>query len=209
MISFTPEKALIFRITHIDNVRWILSNGLHCCNSGTLDPGYVEIGNPDLIARRSQRQVPIPPGGLLSDYLPFYFTPYTPMLYNIHTGYQGIKQRPMSEIAILVASLRTIKRPFVFTDRHAVLETARFFSSLEDLDKLDWKLWQERDFKRSPDDLGKLERYQAEALIHRFLPVTALAAIVCYNETQGARLNEEIQRQSLALKALIRPDLYL
>ena len=30
MSSLSPEKALIFRITHIANVPWILANGLHC-----------------------------------------------------------------------------------------------------------------------------------------------------------------------------------
>jgi len=28
--SLTPEKALIFRITHRDNLPWILEHGLHC-----------------------------------------------------------------------------------------------------------------------------------------------------------------------------------
>jgi hypothetical protein len=86
MSSLTPERALIFRITHIDNVPWILSNGLHCRNSRSVDPHYREIGNRDLIDKRSHRVVPIVPGGTLSDYIPFYFTPYSPMLFNIKTG---------------------------------------------------------------------------------------------------------------------------
>jgi hypothetical protein len=71
MSSLTPEKALVFRITHIKNVAWILANGLHCRNSGVLDPDYEEIGNPDLTAMRAHRAVPMPPGGTLSDYIPF------------------------------------------------------------------------------------------------------------------------------------------
>ena len=31
--NLTAEKALIFRITHINNVPWILRHGLHCKNS--------------------------------------------------------------------------------------------------------------------------------------------------------------------------------
>jgi len=71
MSSLNPEKALIFRITHIANVPWILNHGLHCRNSKTFDPNYREIGNPELIAKRSHRQVPIAPGGTLSDYIAF------------------------------------------------------------------------------------------------------------------------------------------
>jgi hypothetical protein len=105
MITLTPKKALIFRITHIANVPWILDNGLHCRSSRLADPDFRNIGNADLISKRETRQVPIPPGGMLSDYIPFYFTPWPPMLYNIRTGYQGIRQVPMEEIAILVTSL--------------------------------------------------------------------------------------------------------
>ena len=83
MSSLSPEKALIVRITRIANVPWILANGLHCRSSAAQDPDLEEIGNPDLIEKRTRRIVPVPPGGTLSDYVPFYFTPYLPMLYNI------------------------------------------------------------------------------------------------------------------------------
>jgi len=127
MSSISPEKALIFRITHIENVPWIIANGLHCGNSATLDPNYREIGNPELIVKRANRAVPIPPGGTLSDYIPFYFTPCSPMLFNIKTGHNGMKQTPMPEIALLVSSLHKLADQgisFVFTDRHAYLRTA-------------------------------------------------------------------------------------
>jgi aspartate carbamoyltransferase catalytic subunit len=46
-----PEKALIFRITHRNNLPWILANGLHCRNSNRLDSEFVSICNADLIAQ--------------------------------------------------------------------------------------------------------------------------------------------------------------
>jgi hypothetical protein len=94
--SLKPENGLIFRIAHIDNVPWILDHGLHCRNTPERDPNYVEIGNPELIQKRTHRVVPIPPGGVLSDYIPFYFTPHSPMLLNIKTGHNGITQRQMN-----------------------------------------------------------------------------------------------------------------
>ncbi len=42
--SLNQEKALIFRITHRDNVPWIITNGMHCRNSGIHDPNFVSIG---------------------------------------------------------------------------------------------------------------------------------------------------------------------
>ncbi len=78
---------------HRDNVPWILDNGLHCKNARVADPHFVPIGNLDLIDRRSRHQVPHPPYGTLADYVPFYFTPFSPMFFNIHTGWYGIRKR--------------------------------------------------------------------------------------------------------------------
>ena len=81
-----------------------------------------------------------------------------------------------------VASLRYLQArglPFVFADRHAIMHLARFSTSLDDLGSLAWKHWQERDFRRDPNDPEKTERYQAEALVHRHLPTEQIDAIVC------------------------------
>jgi hypothetical protein len=80
-VNLNPEKALIFRIVHVDNVPWILDHdGLHCRNAADQDPDYVNIGNPELIGKRARCAVPVPPGGTLSDYVPFYFTPFSIMM---------------------------------------------------------------------------------------------------------------------------------
>jgi hypothetical protein len=212
MSSLTPEKGLIFRITHIENVPWILENGLHCRNSQIYDPNYVEIGNPELIVKRTHRTIPIPPGGTLSEYIPFYFTPYSPMLLNIKTGYNGLKQVPMSKIVIFVADLPNIRRQgidFVFSDRHAYLQAARFFADLKDLVNIDWKSLQARDFKRNPDDPGKFERYQAEALIHDHMPMTALSGLVCYNAAKQAIVQQWADEIESPLRILSKPDWYV
>ena len=35
--ALNPEKTLIFRITHRDNLPWILENGLHAPNGALFD----------------------------------------------------------------------------------------------------------------------------------------------------------------------------
>ena len=66
--SLNPEKALIWRIVHRDNLPWILDNGLHCGNSAVKAPDWVNIGNPELIDKRANHPVPLPPGGLLATF---------------------------------------------------------------------------------------------------------------------------------------------
>jgi ssDNA thymidine ADP-ribosyltransferase, DarT len=205
--GLNPDKALVFRITHLKNVLWVLEHGLHCRNSDVVDPNYEDIGNPELIDKRAHREVPIYPGGTLSDYIPFYFTPYSPMLLNIKTGYGGMKQTPMSQIAILVCSLRNLvdKAAFVFTDRHAYLATAEYYSDLADLRNIDWVSLQRRDFKRDPNHPEKFERYQAEALIHRHLPIELLSGIVCKDASAADTLKVQIQERALKLQSLAQP----
>ncbi len=210
--ELTADKALIFRITHRDNVAWLLQHGLHCPNSRVRDPRHVSIGNPELIEKRRSRDVPIVPHGALSDYVPFYFTPFSPMLYNIRTGHGGIQKRENQEIVILVASLRDLgtgKANFVFTDRHAFLQAAQFFASLDDLPKkVDWKILQNRDFRREENDPGKIERYQAEALIHQGLPIEALRGIVCHTDAVTQEIVKACTQRKLSLKVIKKPEWY-
>jgi len=105
--DLNPTKALIFRIVHRENMTGVLASGCHCKSANNAG-NYVQIGNAELIEKRTGRPVPCGPAGKLSDYVPFYFTPYTPMLYNIQTGYNGVVQRPMQDILILVSSLHRL-----------------------------------------------------------------------------------------------------
>ncbi len=154
-------------------------------NANEIDPDFVGIGMQNLISKRKTHPVLIHPNGVLSDYIPFYFTPRSVMMFNIHTGYNEVVQRPNEDIIILVTSihrLMALEVPFVFTNSHVYLAEADFFDTVDDLDRLDWELLQRGDFKTDPDDPGKRGRYQAETLIHRHMPVDALLGIACYNE---------------------------
>jgi hypothetical protein len=194
--ALNPQKALIFRATHRDNLPWILEHGLHAQNGDLSDPKFQNIGNRDLIAKRTTFAVPIAPEGTLSDYIPFYFTPWSMMMYNIHTG-RNVACVPNDEIVFLVSSLRRVAElriPFVFTDQHAFLKTASFSTDLRNLDQLAWTFWNRIDFKYDSNDPGKTDRYQAEALIWKNLPIEALIGIVSYNENVNSWLQTEARR---------------
>jgi hypothetical protein len=210
--TLTAGKAFIFRITHHQNLPWILRNGLHCQSSGIIDPDFVSIGNPELIEVRKRRVVAIAPGGTLADYIPFYFTPYTPMLYNIKTGYAGIRQRRNEEIVVLVSSLHELKRhgvAYVFTDRHAKLQTTTFFNDDSKLSgAVDFDLLQRGDFKRDPERPDKVERYQAEALAHQHVPVAAILGIGCYTSAIKNQLEKTCLDLEVKVKAVHRPEWY-
>lgn len=209
--DLNPERALIWRITHRRNLLWLLSNGMHAGNGEAHSPDWVTIGNEELISRRADRTVPLSPGGVLNDYVPFYFTPFSPMMYNIHTGRGGVRWVGNDDIVILVSSLHRVAElglPFVFTDRHAYSVTANYYNSLTSLNAVDWRLLQRRDFRRDVDDPEKVERYQAEALVHRHMPIHGLIGAVCYSPQGAVELRQQAGRLGVQLDVRCIPTWY-
>ena len=209
-LTLTQEKALIFRIIHRENVPWILENGMHARNGEKFDLACRNIGNVDLIDKRARRSVPVPPRGTLSDYVPFYFTPFSIMMYNIKTGY-GVNQAPNEDVVIFVSSLHHIAArniQFVFTNQHAYPPMADYFTDLAQLDRIDWALLQSRDFKHDPDDPGKKERYQAEALIWKHVPIEAFKGVCCYTSNVEKQVKAEIERRNLSLSVAVQQSWY-
>lgn len=208
--NLNPEKALIWRIVHRDNLPWILDNGLHCGNSGIRSANWVDIGNPELIDKRANHPVLIPPAGVLGDYVPFYFTPFSVMMKNIHSG-RGVLQRANEEIVILVSSIPQLQArglDFLFTDSHAYYQWANFYHDVADLDKIDWPILQARDFARAPNDPAKFERYQAEALIHQSCPISGLLGIVCYTDLVKNQIEQLVLDRGLDLSVHARTEWY-
>lgn len=209
--KLNPTKALIWRITHRHNLPWLLANGLHSGNSSVQSSDWICLGNPELITKRSNRQVPIPPHGVLNDYIPFYFTPFSVMLKNINTGWGGIQKYDNLDIIFLVSSLPHLQQqniPFLFTDSHAYHQYANFYEDVNNLDKIDWTILQQRDFRRDPNDPGKFERYQAEALIHRHCPISGLLGIICYTDELQTEIEQLVAQHNSPLKVHQRRNWY-
>jgi hypothetical protein len=176
MLSLNPERARLFRITHVANVPWILDHsGLHC------------------------------------DYVPFYFTPFSIMLYNIKTGHGGITRRENRDIVMLVSSvhrLRELGLSFLYTNQHAYPVDTEFYDGSGDLSQIDWALLQRRDFKTDDADPGKQSRYQAEALVHGHVPLNALLGIGCYDEDVKRSLDALCEARTLNLAIQPKPNWY-
>lgn len=208
--SLTVENGYLFRITHRNHVPWLLRNGLVCAAGGRRDPAFVSIGNPGLIGRRESHWVPIAPGGYLSEYVPFYFTPFSPMAYNIHTGRQVPKQSNDAIIILMTSVAKVVETDakFVFTDRHAYLRSARYSADPADLDMVDFPLLRTRDFQRSIEDPERVERYQAEFLVRDSLPLPAIVTIACYNHSVKRSIDDEAARLGIEIRTIVRPGWY-
>ncbi len=82
-----PVPTPLYHFTHVSHLASIVKDGLlsdtDAVRTGAL---IVEVGHAGIKERRRGRMVPIGPGGAVSDYVPFYFAPRSPMMYAIHRG---------------------------------------------------------------------------------------------------------------------------
>lgn len=203
-------KTYIWRMTHYRNIGFILRNGLHCCNCKVQDPGYINIGHRSLISNRGQAAINIAPGGVLNDYVPFYFHYKMPMLYHIHKGKVKDYAGTQEEIIYLVSTAETIanlKRPFVITDRHAYLAHKTVYNELQYLQKLSWDIIKDDTWFNQYTEIRK-EVKQAEFLVYQHVPVSALLGIISHNEEIAKFVETEIKQVNCDVKPIIKPVCY-
>lgn len=162
----------IYHITHISNLPNILKeNGLWCdAESVKRNIQPIEIAYTEIKGRRTRKPIPIAPGGMLAEYVPFYFCNRSPMLGAIHKGYVSAYQDGQANILHLVSSAEAVAQaslPFVFTDGHAVIQLSLFYNDLKDLNQVDWKVIQSWKWSNTQEDNDRLRRKQAEFLVHQ------------------------------------------
>lgn len=181
------------------------------------------IANEEVQDRRAKIVVPVPPGGPLHDYVPFYFAPRSPMLYCNHRGTIPNAQ-PQGEIVHLVTTAQNIAasgRSFVFYDRHAVVGYAQAYNRLEDLSRIDWRVffeppligdyaqyWQNRNDDRFPHWVTRKEVRQAEFLVHQGLPLSCIRMIGTYTLATKARVEDILRFHGISCAVETRADWY-
>ena len=80
-VSFKKHIRFAFGILHKDNMPHVMKYGLVHNDSPFARDSFVPIGDMSVMDVRSTKQ--LPDGSFLSEYIPFYFGPRSPMLYNI------------------------------------------------------------------------------------------------------------------------------
>jgi len=201
-----PIPTRLYRITHLDNLLTTLEHGLFCRNhpNPSATP-YRNIGDADLTDRRGRKMVPLPPGGVLNDYVPFYFGPRSPMLYRIS------KHAPQSNIIYLLSHVERIQQlglPYVFTDGHAYEILTSYHQDPTDLAALAWDDIYADHWKPTLENPNLQRHKQAEFLVHQFVPRNALVGIAVYNGNIRTQVEQIVQQVGLALPVREVPAWY-
>ena len=183
----------IYHITSIDNLPGIIKAGGLLCDRDAEKIKFVSIGHKNIKERRLQKAVPKGPGGVLGDYVPFYFAPRSPMLYVINRGgvdgYAG-GQVPIVHLCSSTEVVEAAGLNWVFTEGHAVMDYTDFFDDFDDLDKIDWPLMNSRYWNDTDADPDRCRRRQAEFLVHNFFPWELVLGIGVCNTATAQKANE-------------------
>jgi hypothetical protein len=178
------------------NLAGIIADGRLWCDNERIErqTTHVNIGHAHIKERRRRRIVEASGGGVLADYVPFYFCPRSVMLHSIWCGLVDGYAEGQSPVIHLVGTAEaavSLGPPFAFTNLHAELAEADFHEDLADLPELNWPII--RSSSWGGDERRKFK--QAEFLVKGSFPWTAVQAIGVYS-AESKRQVEAIIAQS-------------
>jgi ssDNA thymidine ADP-ribosyltransferase, DarT len=189
----------IYHMTHLQNLQSIIDAGGLIANNKLYQKqiGYTDIAHQSIQDRRATRQVPCGAGGVLHDYVPFYFAPRSPMLYSIFRGNVSGYQEGQTPVIYFVCEAESILSKgieFAFTDGHAIMGYSDFYHDLNALDEvIDWNLMQARYWHDTEDDPNRKCRRQSEFLVHQFCPWHLIREIGVINSQMKEKVEELLQ----------------
>ncbi len=203
-----PNPTSILRFIHVDNLHiYLKRQGIHAPNFTPMDGlEYRTIHNEDVQAKRRKQTVPCGLGGVIHDYVPFYFGPLSPMLFNLKTSRVPGYNEGQEPLVYLVSSCQMVEQadvPFVFSDGHGIAAFTNWYSILTDLDKVDWDMVNQRYWAANVDDMDRQRRKQAEFLIHKFCPWSLIRQIVVIDDVRKTQVEQVLDGFSDDLKRVV------
>lgn len=219
-----PNPVRLFHITAIANLPAICAAGaLLSKNAGAVAGiNYQNIAHQGAQGARAGRVVPNPPGGMVHDFVPFYFAPRSPMLSAIDNGRVANCQWRQGDIVHLETTVdRAVvgNVPFVFYDRNATLAFAQPFTDLARLDAVAWdllleeptldgfcKFFQDRHAVQRHAD--RKERRQAEFLVKDRVPLARFVRIGVMDENRAANVRAILAAAGVDLPVEVKTDWY-
>lgn len=190
-----PVPTPVLRFIHVGNLHICLERrGLYAPHSPP-DDGLIWRTNHNIEIQAQRRVQPIHcgPGGVVHDYVPFYFGYRSPMMFQLHTGRVPGYNETQAPLIYLVSNAQAVQESgtrFVFSDGHGIAAYTGWFDDLADLDKVDWAMVYERYWADSVDDMDRQRRKQAEFLVHDFCDWSLIERIAVVDQGMKDQVEE-------------------
>lgn len=220
-----PQPTRLFHITAIANLPAIFAAGALVSKNGGAAAGinYQNIAHAGAQGARAVRAVPNPPGGLVHDFVPFYFAPRSPMLYAINGGRVAgcpWRQGDIIHFETTVQNVTGTGQAYVFYDRNATLAFSTPYTDLAHLDTaVAWDLlteapqldgfcayWQNRAAVDRYAD--RMERRQAEFLVKDRAPLHCMTRLGVIDAARQAQVQALLVHAGVGLAVDIMPSWY-
>ena len=171
----------LYHMTHKYNLENILRYGLKSHNEAKKENlNKVDISDNQVNDRRSRKE-PIFKRSI-HDYVPLYFNPKNPMLY--------VRKQLQNDIVILAMNpMLLYNDDALFTDGNAASNPTKFYSNIDDLEKLTWDCINSSSWSTYQD--GKRLRC-SEVLVYPIIKTNQILKIFCNNST-----TEEFAKQKI------------
>ncbi|MDQ4033885.1 MAG: DUF4433 domain-containing protein [Actinomycetota bacterium] len=184
----------ILHFTHVNNLPGVVASGGLEADSilSENDTSIVDCADAGIKARRRAMAVKVAPFGYVSDYVPFYFAPRSPMMYRISKG--GVRSYPGSaaELVYLVSSVQIVDEAglrWVFSDGNCGARITDHYNQLHDLETaVDWDVMRAQMWADTDEDGDRKRRRAAEFLVHERFPLACIRASVVKTERMAARV---------------------
>ncbi|WCN08261.1 DUF4433 domain-containing protein [Marinomonas mediterranea] len=221
-----PRPVRLFHITAIDNLDMICQQGalLSKVRNKQLGLHYHNIAHGGAQGARAVKSVINPPGGLVHEFVPFYFAPRSPMLSAIHHGQVQNCQYDQTGIIYFETTVERARQSglqeFVFYDRNATLDYSQCFTNLNLLgSSVDWATmiaspqldgFCKYFFDNPRDDryVDRMEKRQAEFLIKERVPLNWMTRIGVIDEVRAQEVNAILARNNVNLTVDVMTDWY-
>ena len=203
----------IYHITHIGNLSLIVEQDGLWCDTERLkrNLSVTGIAYQHIKDRRARKRIRVAAGGTLADYVPFYFGPRSPMLYAIHqghvSGYEGGQQRVLHLVSSAERAVE-LDTAWCFTDGHAEMGPTLFFDDWSNKDRVDWELTQSEWWYDDAEHPDRRRRRQAEFLVHRVFPWSAIESVGICDEAIAAEVEAVLEGATHRPAIRVQPDWY-
>jgi putative nucleotidyltransferase with HDIG domain len=176
-----------YHFCHIDNLPSVLEHGLlSCTEQRARGIAHLSVAEQGIQQRRAVMQVTCGPGGVVHDYVPFYFCRRSSMLMAVVQA-KNVDQQMLVYFSVPIELVE--RNNVVFTSAAAnTIPPPTFLSDPDHLVNLDWEAIDSLKWSVSPE--AKKQARMAEMLVHSHLAVRQISHIIVWNEHFRERVSQ-------------------
>jgi hypothetical protein len=177
-----------FHFVHLDNLEGIIRDGL-LSNAEQLRRcvSHHSIAIAKIQNTRSTMEVTCDPGGVVHDYVPFYFCKRSPMLLSVVNA-RNVDQQFLVYLVVPISILDDEGTVFTDSSANRANDPPNFFTRASDLDHLSWGEIDSHKWNSATEDLK--QQKMAELLIHNDVPWSSVSRVIVWNDGIASAVRE-------------------